>query len=89
MGLARELTMGPRKPRTKVGFTGDFARLRRLITNVTEGDDAMIADLRDTILRVAATPRRLRYAEGAVYNDACKRYRELTGEKIGPETGTY
>ncbi|MCX5066643.1 hypothetical protein OOJ91_12215 [Micromonospora lupini] len=85
MGLARELTMGTRRTRARVGFTGDFTTLRRL-TAATAPD---VAEFRATIERVAATPTRLRFAEGAAYNAACKRFRELTGEKIGPETGTY
>lgn len=83
MGLARELSMGPRRPRSRVGFTGDFAVLRRL----TAASTPDVGDLRATILRVGATPTRFRFAEGVAYNAACKRYRELTGEKIGPETG--
>lgn len=86
MGLARELTMGTRrKTRTRVGFTGDFAILRKL----TAEADPDIEVFRAAIGRVAASGTRFRFAEGAAYNAACTRFRELTGEKIGPETGTY
>lgn len=77
--------MGPRRPRTKAGFTGDFAVLRRL-TAATAPD---VQEFRAAIERVAATPTRFRFAEGAAYNAACTRFRQLTGERIGPETGTY
>lgn len=85
MGLARDLTMGPKKKRTRVGFTGDFATLRRM----TAAADPDITAMKETILRVGASPTRLRPAEGAAYSAACRRYREITGEPIGPEGGTY
>lgn len=77
--------MGPKRPRTRVGYTGDYAILRRL----TSAANPDIDELRAAIERVAASPHRLRAAEGRVYVAACTRYHRLTGEKIGPEAITY
>jgi hypothetical protein len=45
-----------------------------------------VHELQAAITRVGGTRGRLRFAEGAVYNAACARYRQLTGQSIGPET---
>lgn len=86
MGRARELTMGTRRPRANaIAANPDYAALRRL-TRAASPD----TDLMRTILdRVGSNPARMRFKEGAIYIEACKRYRELTGEQYGPVLGTY
>lgn len=86
MGLARDLSMGPKRKKAPApGTTGDYGRLRRLLAT----EDPNPATLKALILAVAARPERMRPAEGRIYNEACRVYRALTGEQIGPETGTY
>lgn len=86
MGLARDLSMGPARPRgAGIARTGDWARLRRL--TATAAPD--VREFRAVLDRVAALPGRRRYAEGVVYLNACARYRALTGEDYGPRWGTY
>ncbi len=86
MGRARDLTMGPPRQRRNGIATGPaWTRLRHL----TKADAPDPDDLADAIRAVAAQPGRMRFAEGAQYNDACRRYRDLTGTDIGPATGTY
>lgn len=85
MGLARDLSMGPRKPRSRVGSTGDYATLRRL----TKAANPDLATFRAVLDRVSANPNRFRFAEGAAYIAACTRYTELTGEPYGIQQGTY
>lgn len=85
MGLARELTMGPRKKRTRIASGGDWAVLRRM----TAMDNPNTETFRTVLDRVAALPDRRRYAEAMVFIHACARYRELSGEDYGPELGTY
>jgi hypothetical protein len=86
MGRARELTMGPRRPRRNgIAANPDYAALRRM-TRAQAPD----TDLMRTILdRVGSSPTRMRFKEGVIYLEACKRYRELTGEDYGPRLGTY
>lgn len=86
MGLARELSMGPRRKRTPApGTTGDYAKLRRL----TAAENPDLAVFKEVLDRVAAQPGRFRPVEGYVYNDACRRYSELTGEPYGSATQEY
>jgi hypothetical protein len=86
MGLARELTMGTRRPRGGgIAANPDYAALRRL-TRATTPD---IETMRTILDRVGASPARMRFKEGAIYIEACNRYRELTGEDYGPRLGTY
>jgi hypothetical protein len=86
MGLARELSMGPRRTRTnRIAADPDFAALRRL-TQAAKPDTTQMRTILD---RVGANPARMRFKEGAIYIEACKRYRELTGEQYGPVLGTY
>lgn len=85
MGLARDLTMGTRKRSTHGANTGDYAALRRL-TKAAHPDPATF---RTILERVGGSRERMRFAEGAVYAEACQRYRELTGEDYGPRIGTY
>jgi hypothetical protein len=85
MGLARDLTMGPRRPRkARVGHTADYAALRRL----TASPAPDLAVFRAVMGRVGRQPGRLRFAELAVYTAASERFHELTGEWIGPSLGT-
>ncbi|NUR01355.1 MAG: hypothetical protein HOY79_33965 [Streptomyces sp.] len=86
MGLARELTMGKGRPRRNgIAANPDYAALRHL----TRADNPD-TDLMRTILdRVGANPARMRFKEGAIYIEACQRYRGLTGEDYGPRLGTY
>lgn len=85
MGRARELSMGPRKPRSRVGNEGDFARLRRL----TAAENPDVEQFKEVLDRVSAQTTRFRQAEGMVFNRACARYTELTGEQYGSPTGMY
>lgn len=85
MGLARELSMGPRKRRPRIGNSGDFAVLR----NLTEDPSPDLERFRQVLDRVRAQPTRFRYAEGAVFTAACARYSALTGESYGIQPGTY
>ncbi|MET7713675.1 hypothetical protein [Streptomyces sp. NPDC005407] len=86
MGRARELSMGPRRPRRNgIAANPDYAALRRL-TRAASPD----TDLMRTILdRVGSNPARMRFQEGAIYIEACSRYSELTGTQYGPVQGTY
>lgn len=88
MGLARDLTMGPRRPRTRLATTGPYATARRLTAKAEWTPDDRTA-MAAAIAEIMATRTRLRFAEGAVLNAACLRYREVTGERIGPETSHY
>lgn len=85
MGLARELSMGPRKPRSRTGMTGDYATLRQL----TKQSDPDLDEFRAVLDRVSANPHRFRFAEGAAYIAACTRYSQLTGQPYGIQQGTY
>jgi hypothetical protein len=85
MGLARDLTMGPGRRSTPV--RAEFTRLKRMLQRWDADIDT--AELRAAILHVGGLPERMRRGEGMIYNDACARYRRLTGEQIGPETATY
>lgn len=85
MGLARELSMGPRKPRSQTGMSGDYAVLRRL----THNEDPDLELFRETLDRVGSNPNRFRFTEGAVYIAACTRYTALTGEPYGIQQGRY
>jgi hypothetical protein len=86
MGLARDLTMGSKRPRRSTIASGPAWTRLRALTSAPNPDPEVLAD---AIRAVAAQPGRMRFAEGAQYNDACARYRDLTGEDIGPATGTY
>lgn len=89
MGLARELTLGPnggRRTRSpQPGSAPVYRTLRRLTDLDTPTADDITA-LRAAIDQVAASPNRLRPAEGRIWSAACARYRALTGERVGPET---
>jgi hypothetical protein len=86
MGLARDLTMGSKRPRRSTIASGPaWTRLRALTAAPSPDPEA----LAEAIHVVAAQPGRMRFAEGAQYNDACRKYRNLTGQDIGPATGTY
>lgn len=88
MGLARDLTMGPkRKKAPAAGTTGPYAKLRRMINMSIDDVDA--AALKAAIEAAGAQPGRMRAPEGRLYNAACARYKEITGTSIGPETGTW
>lgn len=77
--------MGPRRPRSRVGKTGDYALLRRY-TNDPNPD---LDQFKTTLDRVGANPHRYRFVEGAVYIAACTRYTELTGTPYGIQQGTF
>lgn len=84
MGLARELTMGPRRPRKpKPGTTGDYAIIRRL----TAAETPDLAEFRAALDRIGAQTHRFRPEEGRVYHAGCERYSALTGAQYGPERG--
>ncbi|KAB7850134.1 hypothetical protein [Streptomyces mobaraensis] len=86
MGLARELTMGSRRGRNnRIAAHPDFAALRRF----TQAENPDLGNFRAILDRVGASPNRLRFKEGVIYIEACKRYRELAGEQYGPALGTY
>jgi len=97
MGLARELSEGPRRRRHRGAgrfqLSDDYVRLRAL-TKIVEARpagedlDAIAAQMRPLIEAVGARPARMRFEEGAIFNAACSAYRYVTGERIGPETGT-
>ena len=85
MGLARELTMGPkRKGAQRPGSAPDYAALKRLTT-------APVPDLETfrALLDRVGNGGRMRYAEGLIYTVACARYSALSGEQYGPTVGTY
>lgn len=85
VGLARELTTGSCRRSNRIAAHPDYAALRRL-TQSANPDPEMFRVILD---RVGASPGRMRFKEGAIYIEACKRYRELTGEEYGPVLGTY
>jgi hypothetical protein len=86
MGLARELTMGTRRPRQNgIAANPDYAALRRL----TRAQAPDLETFRTILDRVGSSPARMRFKEGAIYIEACQRYRALTGEEYGPALGTY
>jgi hypothetical protein len=85
MGLARELSMGKRRPNAHTGRTGDYALLRRLTT----AQDPDLAIFRTVLERVGGQRDRMRFAEGVVYAEACERYRALSGQEFGPTIGRY
>jgi hypothetical protein len=86
MGLARELTMGTRRPRGGgIAANPDYAALRRL----TRAANPDVETMRTILDRVGASPARMRFKEGAIYIEACQRYRALTGQDYGPVLGTY
>lgn len=85
MGLARDLSMGPRKPRRRPAANPDFAALRRLL----QADAPDLDVMRAVLDRVGTSGARMRYAEGTVYVAACQRYSDLTGTQYGPSQGTY
>ena len=76
--------MGTRR-RSGIATGPAWIRLRALTRAVDPDPDA----LRDAIRVVAGQRTRMRFAEGAQYNDACARYQQLTGRAVGPSTGTY
>lgn len=87
MGMARDLTMGPKRRKPAAGTTGPYAKLRRLVNMSIDDVDA--AALKALIEEAGRQPGRMRAPEGRIYNQACARYKEMTGEQIGPETGTW
>lgn len=84
MGLARDLTMGPKRRTARPGSTPDYAALKRL-TTAPAPDLAAFRALLDRV----GSGGRMRYAEGLIYTAACARYSELTGEQYGPAIGTW
>jgi hypothetical protein len=82
MGRARELTMGTRR-RSTIATNPDYAALRRM----TQAENPDVREMRVVLDRVGSSPVRMRFKEGAIYIEACKRYREITGEDYGPELG--
>lgn len=83
MGLARELSMGPKRPRKpKPGQSPEFAALKRFTAAAAPDLEAFRAALE----AVGTRPARLLYAEGMIYAAACARYTALTGEQYGPVT---
>jgi hypothetical protein len=84
MGRARDLTMGTRR-RSTIAANPDYAALRRMTRAEAPDTDLM----RTVLERVGSNPARMRFKEGAIYIEACKRYQELTGEQYGPVLGTY
>lgn len=82
MGLARELTMGPRQPRKRSSTDPDIAALRRL-SRVAKPD---VDTFRETLERVTASARRQRFADGAIVAVALERYAVLTGSPFTPST---
>jgi hypothetical protein len=89
MGLARELTLGPnggRRTRSPQPGSAPVYRTLRRLTALAAPTADDVAALRAAIDQVAASPARLRPAEGRIWSAACTRYRTLTGERIGPET---
>lgn len=85
MGRARELSMGTRTSRRRTPANPDFAALRRL----TQAPSPDLEVMRTVLDRVGASSARMRFAEGAVYVAACRRYSELTSSQYGPAQGTY
>ena len=83
MGRARELTMGTRRT-TTIAANPDYAALRRM----TQAENPDVREMRVVLDRVGSNPARMRFKEGAIYIEACKRYREITGEDYGPKLGT-
>lgn len=88
MGLARDLTMGNggrgRRSSTQPGSTPVY-RLLRTLTAAPELTAEQLAELRAACEQVAAGGR-LRPAEIRIWAAACTRYKQETGEKIGPDT---
>lgn len=82
MGRARDLTMGARR-RSTIAAHPDFTLLRRM----AQAQNPDMERMREVLDRVGARPERMRFKEGAIYIEACKRYRELTGEDYGPRLG--
>jgi len=92
MGLARELSEGPRRRHRGAGrfpLDESFVRLRALTKLAERGSIAQTAlpEMRQLIEQIAARPQRMRFEEGSILNAACRAYRETTGETVGPETG--
>jgi hypothetical protein len=86
MGRARELTMGTRRPRRNgIAANPDYAALQRM----TKAQAPDVETFRTVLDRVGTNPARMRFKEGVIYIEACKRFRELTGEDYGPRLGTY
>jgi hypothetical protein len=86
MGLARDLTMGQKRPRApRAGSTPEYTALKRF-TAMPEPD---LTVFRAALERVGGQRTRMRFAEGVIYAEACARYRELSGEDYGPVIGTY
>lgn len=83
MGLARELTEGPKRPRKHSGTDPDIAALRRLSRAAKPDVDTF----RETLERVTASARRQRFADGAILAVALERYAAITGTAFTPSTG--
>ena len=84
MGLARDLSMGPRRPRRTIAAGPAYATIRRAL----EAADPDPVALRAALDAIAAGPR-LRQPEGYLYLAGWDRYREITGSEEGPRKGTY
>lgn len=90
MGRARDLTMGPRRPRARIGQTGDYAVVRAL-SKVPNPTDEQVDTLRAALGRIGQSPTRLRFAELAVFTAGCERLRVLRPNETvaGPTLGRY
>jgi len=93
MGLARDLTMGPKRPRgQKAGTGGPWTTLRRLTAKPGPLTPDELTALR-AASQMVGTPgfggRGLRTAELDYWTRANKRYLDETGERIGPLPTAY
>jgi hypothetical protein len=88
MGLARDLTMGPKKPRGRRPGTGGpwdvMKRLTRKPEPLTETELAALRRASETVATPGYGGRALRYAELDWWTHANERYLNETGERIGP-----
>ena len=93
MGLARDLTMGPQKPRgRKPGTGGPWTILRRLALKPEPLTAVELAALRaasETVGTPGYGGRGLRNAELDYWTRANARYYAETGERIGPLPTAY
>jgi hypothetical protein len=71
------------KRRSTIATHPDFTALRRM-TRAASPDPVSMRAILD---RVGARPERMRFKEGAIYIEACQRYREISGEDYGPRLG--
>ena len=87
MGLARDLTMGPKRTGRKPGTGGVWTTLRRLTSMpgpLHPDDLAALKQASLTVGRPGYGGRGLRTAELDYWTRANQRYYDETGERIGP-----